>query len=57
MKVERKGQGTGRKKNKRTATEALGENADETASGNKPKRPPLPELPRFKRPLKDKTGT
>ena len=57
MKVERKGQGTGRKKNKRTATEALGENADETESGNKVKRPPLPELPRFKRPLKDKTGT
>ena len=57
MKVERKGQGTGRKKNKRSAEEALGENADENESGSKPKRPPLPELPRFKKPLKDKTGT
>ena len=53
MKVERKGQGTGRKKNKRTASEALG---GEGGEGEGPaKRPFLNEF-RPKKVLKDKTG-
>jgi len=57
MKQERKGQGTGRKKNKRNASEAL-DTTDGADGESGAKRKPLP-MPEFKhkKVLKDKTGT
>jgi hypothetical protein len=51
MKVERKGQGTGRKKNKRPASEDAG------GEGEGPSKKPFLNEFRPKKVLKDKTGT
>ena len=54
MKIERKGQGTGRKKNKRRAAEALEGNG--VANGEHDSAQKKPKYEKPKKVLKDKTG-
>ncbi len=57
MKQERKGQGTGRKKNKRSASEAFDTTEGGDGESSAKKKPlPMPEF-KHKKVLKDKTGT
>lgn len=56
MKIERKGQGTGRKKNKRKAAEALDGQSDGAANGDHGSAQKKQKFEKPKKVLKDKTG-
>lgn len=56
MKIERKGQGTGRKKNKRKAAEALEGTSEATTNSENGSEQKKPKFEKAKKVLKDKTG-